>query len=205
MAIKNIIFAAAFIGSCNQIKAIDTSTTFSSKDNSKGMHYLEYHLITKSKDQKNVEDTHFGATAALATAIYAGTLVKTTDLSEIKQTDIIKVGFAAGIVTALYYKIITCFRLRTIYTNNLLIFVKNWAHHKNYTAQQFHALFDSLAELLKIKGESAVKNYSTEIIDLLMYHLSHEFESRYKSESESMADTLKVATDIAKNINDFNG
>jgi len=199
MTLKRIMLAVAFIGSYNSVQTVDTSTTFE-----QGLKYVEYHLVAKSTHQMNTEDAHFGAIGALATAIYAGSLIKTTDLHEVNQKDIIKVGFAAGILTTLYYKMIACFRARAIYTNNFLNFVKTWDHHKAYTAKQFHALFDALSELLETKGEDAVRAHTGEVIGLIKFHLSHEFSSRYPNNSGKMVDTLKAVTDIAKNINDLN-
>lgn len=205
MKLKHIALAVAFIGSCNPTITLDTSTTFASEDSNQGMRYIEYHMITKPQRKMKMEHAHFGAAGALATAIYAGSVARKNGLTEVSRNDIIKVGFAVGITTALYYKLIACFRAQSIYTSNVIDFVKNWDHHKAFTDQRFHELFDSLADLFENEGEEAVAIYTHEIIDIISFHLSHEFSSRYPAKSGSFADTLKTVTDVAKNLNDLNG
>ena len=196
---KRIMFAAIIIGSSNSAQSIDSSTTFQ-----QGLHYLEYNLIIVPKKQINAEHAHVGAAAALATIVYGLSKVDTETYSiNLSTNDLFKFAVISGAASTLYYQIYSCFRKNSIESDNLIHFVRNWENHQSRTPEQFHELFESLSLLLNNKGEKALRSYSREVLNLIEFHLSHAFASRYPNGSSNAINDIKALSDIAKNIKEF--
>jgi hypothetical protein len=196
---KQLILTAIIVAASNATGAIDHSTTFQ-----QGLEYLEYHLIALPKKQILKEHTHAGAAAALVTAAYGLSTINTETRSvEFSTNDLFKFGLLSGAVSTLYYQLYSCFRKNSIESEHFIAFVRNWEHHQSRTPEQFHELFNSLALLLDSQGELALKKYAREVLNLVEFHLSHKFASRYPRESSSTINDIKALSDIAKNVKEF--
>lgn len=190
-SIKKITLAAAFICAFNA-QAIDVSTTFD-----QGIKYLEYNLLVQPNNKINHINGHINAGAALAFAGLSGIELYKNDSVEYKN--LFKPAVIAGIAATIYYKAISCFVKRSIYTNNLISFVSNWSHHKAHTAEAFHELFDALAQLLETQGENAIAAEAGKVMELIMFHMTHELKDRYKTSGLKPFEGIKILTDVIKN------
>lgn len=190
-SLKNITLAAVFVCSLNA-QAINVSTTFE-----QGMKYLEYNLVVTPNNKINTVDRHMGAAVALTGAALAGKELYKND--NVEYRNVFKPALMAGIATTVYYKAVSCFVKRSVYRNNLVDFVTNWSHHKAYTAEAFHELFDTLADLLKTQGTKAVAAQTGKVMELILFHMSHEFKDRYKGNGLKPFEGIKILTDVLKN------
>lgn len=195
---KITLFTLLTLNLCLSTQAIDIAMTFEP-----GMKYLEYHLIMKPRWQVKTENDNFTAIGAMTTAGYAISRIQKDGTIPFNTMDILRIGFCAGIISTLYHKFVASFRMKAIYTKHLIQFIENWEHHKKCTPEQFHELFDSLAQALETQGISAVQEHATEVINLISFHLSHIYPNRYKKVEYDITNTYKAASDIAKNLNDL--
>jgi len=199
IALAGILLASFTVFSKADIKKSRTinpeiSTTFTEADQWK---YLEYFILATPNNSIGLLDTHFDSAVALGSAAFSGYQVYTKETVGFK--DFVKPGICVGIVATVYYKLIACFIKSSIYKNNLIEFLRNWSRHKEYTPVQFHELFDTLAEILVAQGEKVVGNYTHQVMELVLFNMTHQFKDRYKGNGLKPFEAVKALTDVLKN------